>query len=151
MKLTENQVRRFWSHVRKDANESGCWLWTRARKNGYGTTGFTIEGKFRSERAHRVAYALTYGPIPEGWEVDHVCKVRDCVRPDHLEALPRNAHQRRWEKEPQATCRKGHPRTQENAYWYKGYPTCRICQNSRRKARVRARVLAADLMRLGTE
>jgi hypothetical protein len=73
---------RFWSRVNKS---DGCWLWTAGRrKNGYGD--FTLPPK-RSALAHRVAYELTNGPIPDGLHLDHLCRVRHCVNPAHLEPV----------------------------------------------------------------
>jgi len=67
----------FWSRV----NPEGCWLWTGARTaDGYGN--LSIRG--RLVRAHRLAFELARGPIPEGMHVLHRCDVRNCVRPDHL-------------------------------------------------------------------
>jgi hypothetical protein len=54
-----------------------CWIWQRKLKNGYGMVG--------SRRAHRVFYETSYGPIDANKEPDHLCKVKACVRPDHLE------------------------------------------------------------------
>lgn len=62
-----------------------CWLWLGSiNKKGYGTITFRRHGTL----AHRAAYIYTYGPVPEGLEVDHKCNVRRCVRPDHLQAIP---------------------------------------------------------------
>lgn len=68
----------FWSHVERS---EGCWVWNGAtRKDGYGH----VKRNNRFLSAHRHAYELTYGPIPEGLLVLHTCDNRRCVRPDHL-------------------------------------------------------------------
>ena len=68
----------------KVAKSDGCWMWTGAvATSGYGRIG---EGA-RTLQAHRVAYQLLVGPIPEGLHIDHLCRVRLCVRPDHLEPV----------------------------------------------------------------
>jgi len=69
---------RFWSFVDRDV--AGCWQWKGSvgRAKGY--------GHFRFRYAHRVAYTLVKGPIPEGLTVDHLCRNRSCVNPAHLEA-----------------------------------------------------------------
>ena len=61
----------------------GCWLWTGSKVQGYGQLRSGIE----TLRAHRVAYELAVGPIPEGAFIDHMCRVRACVRPDHLQLV----------------------------------------------------------------
>lgn len=71
---------RFWMRVTKDYH----WLWTgTVDTNGYGRV--IIDG--RNMAAHRVAYEWLVGPIPEGLELDHLCKVRHCVNPAHLEPV----------------------------------------------------------------
>lgn len=73
---------RFWDKVNKDA-PSGCWEWTVATVYGYGRFG--IAGRAMS--AHRVAYELLVGPIPEGLQLDHLCRNPACVNPGHLEPV----------------------------------------------------------------
>jgi hypothetical protein len=62
----------------------GCWEWTAAR-NSYGYGQIWRDG--RMAPAHRVLYELLVGPIPEGLHIDHLCRNRGCVRPDHLEPV----------------------------------------------------------------
>ena len=68
---------RFWGKVKKTRT---CWIWTAARIDGYGT--FWWQGHHIV--AHRLAYAALVGRIPPGKELDHLCRNRACVRPDHL-------------------------------------------------------------------
>lgn len=61
-----------------------CWVWQGAQKgNGYGS----VRSGGKSVAAHRLYYARAKGPIPEGLELDHLCRVRLCVNPDHLEPV----------------------------------------------------------------
>ncbi|MFI1562215.1 HNH endonuclease [Streptomyces sp. NPDC020490] len=74
---------RFWARVDKTA-PGGCWVWTGSvESKGYGAP--TINGAKRP--AHRVAYEDLVGPIPEGLHLDHLCRVRRCVNPEHLEPV----------------------------------------------------------------
>lgn len=69
-----------------------CWLWTGARNaKGYGTIR---DGK-RQRNAHRVAYELFVGPIPAGLVIDHLCRTRNCVRPDHLDPVTNQVNVKR--------------------------------------------------------
>lgn len=75
---------RFWAKV--DRGGSGCWLWrahTTRPTNGYGV----VRRNGRMQLAHRVAYELLVGPIPEGLDLDHRCRTRLCVNPAHLEPV----------------------------------------------------------------
>lgn len=78
-------VQRFMEKVAFEPN-SGCWLWDAAIfPTGYGM--FRTSPTKGSARAHRVAYELFVGPIPDGLCLDHRCRVRSCVNPDHLEPV----------------------------------------------------------------
>ena len=69
---------------RYEENESGCWIWQLSTdRDGYGQ--FVWGGKYFS--AHRYFYEERHGAIPEGLQIDHLCRVRNCVNPDHMEAV----------------------------------------------------------------
>jgi hypothetical protein len=63
--------------------DTGCWIWQLSTANGYGQVWFFG----RLYRAHRLFYILLVGDIPEGLQIDHRCRLRLCVNPDHLEAV----------------------------------------------------------------
>lgn len=72
---------RFWAKVDKTSDPNGCWLWTASvGSHGYGAFGVGQAVKV----AHRIAYELTVGPIPEGLHLDHLCRRHACVNPAHL-------------------------------------------------------------------
>lgn len=74
----------FWAKVNKNGS-CGCWIWMAQRsKAGYGS--FSADGG-RPASAHRWCYELLVGPIPEGMQLDHLCRVRACVNPGHLEPV----------------------------------------------------------------
>lgn len=110
-----------------DKQSDGCWCWTGSLKE----TGYAqfYDGT-KVVRAHRWAYEQLTGPIPEGRHLDHTCRVRHCVNPDHLEPVTKRENERRGLKgELKTHCTKGHEYTEENTYRYKnGHRRCRQCR-----------------------
>jgi hypothetical protein len=99
---------------------SGCWEWHRSLDGkGYGTFGIKIDGVWRTVKAHRVSYEIHVGPIPEGLQLDHLCRNRACCNPSHLEPVTNRENGLRGES-PCALnarvthCPKGHEYTPEN-------------------------------------
>jgi hypothetical protein len=106
---------------------TGCWLWlAQVSRDGYGKFKY-IGGQL----AHRFAYETARGPVPEGLELDHLCRQRSCVNPDHLEAVTRRENARRGLRGSLTThCPHGHEYTPENTYSNpKGGRVCRACRS----------------------
>jgi hypothetical protein len=128
---------RFWRFVTKT---DSCWLWTgRLNHAGYGIFAITSG---RTVRAHRFSYELIYDAIPEGAELDHLCRVRDCVNPNHLEPVTHLENVRRSGPATRTTCSHGHPLDDDNVYRDPGGNRhCRQCGRMRgREYRERLRL-----------
>jgi hypothetical protein len=120
---------------RIEEDESGCWLWTGTRVGtGYGQ--LDVDGRKRP--AHRVVYEFLVGEIPKGLDLDHLCRVRRCVNPWHLDPVTRQVNIIRGGKPKinagKTRCPHGHPYDNENTIVYKGSRFCRTCRNARQKA-----------------
>ena len=127
---------RFWMKV--DAS-GPCWQWTGGRNSkGYGHCRLDRETTFV---AHRLAYLMLVGEIPDGMQLDHLCMNRACVNPDHVEVvdgrtntLRGNAMSARYAR--RTHCGYGHPFDEENTrIWGKDGRRCATCQSQRAKAR----------------
>lgn len=127
---------RFWAKVEKLPCEPGCWLWTACLDGaGYGRFG-RKKRNGPSVLAHRVAYEALRGEIPDGLQIDHLCRVRCCVNPWHLEPVTIRENQLRGtgvsaKNAAKTHCLRGHllpPRA-------RSIRVCRACTNARWKAR----------------
>lgn len=122
---------------------TGCWIWlNRLFPTGYGQLCKKIDRKQYAYRAHRVAWELYKGPIPTGLVVDHICRNRWCVNPNHMELVTQRENTIRGEGFPaqrhkQTHCINGHLLSGENVYWYRGYRQCIPCSRARDKIRRR--------------
>ncbi len=111
----------------------GCWRWTGAvNPNGYGVSTHT--GSYTSTTAHRIVYEMIHGLLPKILHVDHLCRVRDCVNPDHLEAVTGRENYRRGNgfagvNSRKTHCDHGHPLSGGNLYVCgDGWRHCRECR-----------------------
>ena len=115
------------------APQDDCILWTGyVGRNGYGQFS-------RSTAAHRRAYELAYGPIPEGHDIHHTCHVKTCVNPDHLRALTRVGHIQTSPVVQKEVCANGH-RYDAIGMTKEGYVRrrCKVCDRDRANAAYRS-------------
>lgn len=105
-----------------------CWLWAEL-KTGSGYGRVYLRGM---QYAHRVVYSLIVGPIPDGMTLDHLCRVRHCVRPAHLEPVTQAENARRGatavRNRAKTHCPRGHEYTPENTRWYRNARRCKACK-----------------------
>jgi hypothetical protein len=121
--MVKDSETRFWAKVKRGRD---CWRWI-GGKNGRGYGVFWESGKL--VLAHRWAYEHKVGPIPEGLTLDHLCRNRDCVRPEHLEPVTFAENVARGERATKTHCHRGHPFDKINTYYRKdgNGRECRAC------------------------
>ena len=134
---------RFWENI--DRSIGDCWNWLGSLdRDGYGRVRYNG----RRTRAHRIAYELAIGPIPAGLVIDHLCRNRRCVNPDHLEPVTSQENTRRGvtgqaraeQKRAQTHCEHGHEFTEANtAYRLTGGRKCKECHRLREAERRKAK------------
>lgn len=113
--------------------DSGCWEWLGSH-NGKGYGIFWYENSYRA--AHRFGYAMMRSPIPDGLQLDHLCRNRGCVNPWHLEPVTALENQMRGlpHRATPSMCPKGHLYSPENTYVPPSKPHLRMCRTCRRIA-----------------
>ena len=134
------------SHV--SVQPTGCWLWTGALENGYGR--FQLNGK--QVRMPRAAWIVNKGPIPKGYEPDHLCRVRACVNTDHMELVTHLINVRRGDAgkrmRDRTHCPQGHEYTPDNTQIKtSGARRCRTCARKADfdKRRARGSIIRANI------
>lgn len=136
----------FWAKVDRTGGDDACWPWLASLNNsGYGH--FKVKSKIPG--AHRVSYTLLVGDIPQGLQLDHLCKNRKCVNPAHLEPVTQRENTLRGESfsavcARKTICPQGHPYDDSNTSYYKGSRCCRECARLKaRRIRAKARKAVA--------
>jgi hypothetical protein len=144
----------FWDKVAIPDGDAGCWLWVASKNGRHGYGKWTITGydpaRDVTVRAHRLSYAIVYDDCPPDLELDHTCRVRNCVNPLHLEpktgaanslASPYTMMSINLAK---THCPWGHPYSPENTRINRGERICRECHKAkcRRWRAARKRVAA---------
>ena len=122
---------RFWAKVDKNGplwNGTPCWLWLAYKDAGYGR--FWLSPNLI--QAHRFAYELLVGPIPEELQIDHLCRNHTCVNPAHMEAVSHRINNLRGnglgaQGARKTHCPQGHSYDLLNTYFWQGGRHCRAC------------------------
>ena len=128
----ERHLARFWGRGRR---EGACLIWTgHTNRQGYGQ----VNWRGKVVYAHRLAYELTRGAVPEGHDVDHLCSRRACYEPTHLEAVIHRENLLRGEtftaRNGAVThCPKGHEYSPDNTYVHRGSRHCKTCSLERHR------------------
>lgn len=113
-----------------------CWLWRGAMDGkGYGNFG---AGETGTVKAYKWAFEFYRFVVPEGFELDHLCRNRACVKPDHLEPV---THQVNMSRARKTHCPAGHTYNRDNTWIGDGERHCRICDRDRKRAKRLAREL----------
>ena len=129
-------LERFWSKVDTSGD---CWLWVGGTSDtGYGSFGCKVDGERVSMNAHRFSWELEHGPVPSGLELDHLCRVRRCVKPAHLEPVTHRENVLRGMGPGaivgrEGRCMRGHEMTAGNTYVVpaNSQRQCRRCKRLR--------------------
>jgi len=108
-----------------------CWVFTGTRTpGGYGRIGVGSKTA-GTDYTHRVMFRESVGPIPSGYQIDHLCRVRACCNPAHLEAVTRQENIARGDcgkhTRERTHCPHGHPYDEANTYVWNGMRYCRAC------------------------
>ena len=116
-------------------DENGCWLVT----GSLATTGYgQVRHNGRHTSTHRVSYEYFRGEIPSHLQVDHLCRVRHCANPWHMELVTRAENVLRGEglsaqNARKTHCKRGHPFDEQNTYHHGGLRHCRACRRERKR------------------
>lgn len=130
-----------------EVRDNGCWQWiANIDHQGYGAFVIRVGGRGVRKSAHRIVYSVVVGDIEPGLVLDHLCRNRACVNPDHLEQVTdavnrfRGAHKG---AKSLTHCMHGHAFDEANTYHYKGKRGCRTCNRAAQARRAARRRLEA--------
>lgn len=137
--MDEATASRFWAKVDRRGTDE-CWPWMAAIVDGYGV--FKLAG--RQRKAHRITFESMVGPVPDGMQLDHLCRNRACCNPAHLEPVTCRDNLLRGDTHAarnasKTHCHRGHPFDDDNTYHRGGRRICRACRRLTDEARAALR------------
>ncbi len=123
--MPQNTIRDLLLFYTNKKDHLPCWLWTGSiQNNGYGK----VTVNYKTRLIHRYAYEELKGSIPEGYEIDHLCRNKLCINPEHLEAVPGKVNRKR-QGEAKTHCVEGHELFGDNLYVTPdGRRNCKACR-----------------------
>lgn len=130
----ERLPEKFWRNV--EVSQDGCWRWTKGLNHaGYARFPVVSEGRRQHRRIHRLTYEVFVAPLTPGLTIDHLCRVRNCCNPAHLEEVTQRENTLRGDTLNAANvlkthCPQGHPYSADNTYVNRGRRNCRICSRA---------------------
>jgi len=127
---------RFWAKVGPHDDPNACWLWLAGTHKTPGKRYGVLRVAGKTVDAHVFSYVLQFGLVPEGLELDHLCRNTLCVNPGHLEPVLHRVNVLRGVgkaalEAKQTHCVHGHPFNEENTCFSKGHRCCRVCARIR--------------------
>jgi hypothetical protein len=135
---SDDLLERFFAKIELDP-DTGCWEWTASKGVGYGRFRVGEDNPPKNWLAHRLCYELLVGEIPVGLQIDHLCRNRGCVNPQHLEPVTCRENLIRGATltalyAKRNHCSQGHEYTPDNVYFCEnGVRDCRTCRLERSK------------------
>lgn len=114
--------------ARLDEDANGCWIWQGAKSKGYGVVNWG--GRHSLKFVHRLVYGAFRSRVPDSWTIDHLCRVKACANPEHLEVVTITENIRRRDSSKTHCYGGGHPWIPENIRISKktGWRSCKVCQ-----------------------
>lgn len=136
--VPERVVRKI--RARAAVSPDGCWVWLGSKSSGYGRIAWSDGRRMVYSATHRAMWVASRGPIPDGLDLDHLCRNRACCNPDHLEPVTRRVNLLRGVTTPAARakvthCPRGHEYTPDNTLTSKrGQRSCKECTYAKNRA-----------------
>jgi len=132
MSMPKNDLENIWKYIKFPSDPKDCWIWIGGMMGKrYGTFCFML----KQHQAHRFVYELLVGKVPKGKELDHLCREKKCVNPDHLEPVRHKINCSRGkvnQNKNKTHCKNGHEFTEKNTYHFRNFRQCRKCEIKRK-------------------